>query len=42
VTAIAYDLGYEQPATFSTMFKRMTGQVPSAHVAALAAHRGSP
>ncbi len=33
VTAIAYDLGYEQPATFSTMFKRMTGYVPSSHPA---------
>ncbi|MFX7621263.1 hypothetical protein ABTJ52_23405 [Acinetobacter baumannii] len=33
MTAIAYDLGYEQPATFSTMFKRMTGYVPSSHPA---------
>lgn len=39
VTAIAYDLGYERPAAFSTMFKKMTGQVPSAHPAALGAVR---
>jgi len=34
VTVIAYDLGYERPAAFSTMFRRMTGYVPSAHPAA--------
>jgi AraC-like DNA-binding protein len=36
VTVIAYDLGYERPAAFSTMFRKMTGHVPSAHPAALA------
>jgi AraC-like DNA-binding protein len=35
VTVIAYDLGYERPAAFSTMFRKMTGHVPSAHPAAL-------
>ena len=34
VTVIAYDLGYERPAAFSTMFRKMTGYVPSAHPAA--------
>ncbi|MFJ3058569.1 helix-turn-helix domain-containing protein [Herbaspirillum sp. NPDC087042] len=34
VTVIAYDLGYERPAAFSTMFRKMTGHVPSAHPAA--------
>lgn len=29
VTAIALDLGYESPAAFSTMFKRLLGMAPS-------------
>jgi AraC-like DNA-binding protein len=29
VTTIALDLGYESPAAFATMFKRLTGQAPS-------------
>ncbi|MGO0792436.1 AraC family transcriptional regulator [Herbaspirillum seropedicae] len=37
VTTIAYDLGYERPAAFSTMFRKMTGHMPSAHPAAQAA-----
>lgn len=41
VTVIAYDLGYERPAAFSTMFRKMTGHVPSAHPAALGAVRRS-
>lgn len=39
ITTIAYDLGYERPAAFSTMFRKMTGHVPSAHPAALSASR---
>lgn len=33
VTTIAYDLGYERPTAFSTMFRKMTGYVPSSHPA---------
>jgi AraC-like DNA-binding protein len=29
VTAVALDLGYESPAAFSTMFKRLLGMAPS-------------
>jgi AraC-like DNA-binding protein len=29
VTSIAYDLGYDGPGNFSTMFKRMLGVPPS-------------
>ena len=29
VTAIALDLGYESPAAFATMFKRLVGVAPS-------------
>ncbi|ALU88773.1 AraC family transcription regulator protein [Herbaspirillum rubrisubalbicans M1] len=35
VTVIAYDLGYERPAAFSTMFRKMTGYAPSSHPASL-------
>jgi AraC-like DNA-binding protein/mannose-6-phosphate isomerase-like protein (cupin superfamily) len=31
VTAIALDLGYDSPAAFATMFKRLTGIPPSRH-----------
>lgn len=29
VTRIALDIGYESPAAFSTMFRRILGQAPS-------------
>jgi AraC-like DNA-binding protein len=29
VTAVALDLGYESPAAFATMFKRVVGVAPS-------------
>jgi len=29
VTSVALDLGYESPAAFSTMFKRLLGMAPS-------------
>ncbi len=29
VSIIAYDLGFQYPAHFSRMFKRMTGQSPT-------------
>lgn len=32
VTGVALDLGYESAAAFTTMFKRMTGQVPSRYM----------
>lgn len=32
VTNVAMDLGYETTAAFTTMFKRMTGQVPSRYL----------
>jgi AraC-like DNA-binding protein/mannose-6-phosphate isomerase-like protein (cupin superfamily) len=34
VTAIALDLGYDSPGAFSTMFKRVLGESPSAYVGA--------
>jgi AraC-like DNA-binding protein len=33
VTAVALDLGYESPAAFSTMFRRLTGKPPSLYAA---------
>lgn len=33
VTRIALDFGYERPAAFSTMFRRLAGHPPSAHAA---------
>lgn len=35
VSIIAYDLGFEYPAHFSRMFKRLTGQSPSSYRAAM-------
>lgn len=32
ITRIALDLGYESPAAFSTMFRRLTGRPPSHYV----------
>jgi AraC-like DNA-binding protein len=29
VTSVAFDLGYDSPASFSTMFRRMLGVPPS-------------
>ncbi|MFW8696143.1 helix-turn-helix domain-containing protein, partial [Mesorhizobium japonicum] len=34
VTRIALDLGYDSPAAFSTMFKRLTGLSPVRYAAA--------
>lgn len=34
VTDVALDLGYQSPAAFSTMFRRMLGQTPSSYVRA--------
>ncbi|AKA23101.1 AraC family transcriptional regulator [Pseudomonas chlororaphis] len=34
VTRIALDLGYDSPAAFSTMFRRILGQAPTAYLAA--------
>jgi AraC-like DNA-binding protein len=36
VSMIAYDLGYESPSAFITMFKRNTGETPGA------LHRANP
>ena len=33
VTSIALDLGYESPAAFATMFKRLLGVAPSRYQA---------
>jgi len=33
VTAIAMDFGYDSPAAFSTMFRRVLGQAPTAYLA---------
>jgi AraC-like DNA-binding protein len=33
VTAVALDLGYDSPAAFSTMFKRLIGKSPSSYAA---------
>jgi AraC-like DNA-binding protein len=33
VTAVALDLGYDSPAAFSTMFRRLTGKPPSLYAA---------
>lgn len=41
VTAIAMDLGYDSPSAFSTMFRRQTGQAPSAFMQTHAAARAS-
>ncbi len=41
ISRIAYDLGFEYPAHFTRMFKRMTGLSPSAYRAGLAAVRAS-
>ena len=38
VTRIALDLGYDSPAAFSTMFRRVLGQAPSAWQEAAAGH----
>ncbi|BBN56719.1 hypothetical protein TRE132_48440 [Pseudomonas chlororaphis subsp. aurantiaca] len=32
VTRIALDFGYDSPAAFSTMFRRVAGQPPSAYL----------
>ncbi|MBF2950771.1 helix-turn-helix transcriptional regulator, partial [Pseudomonas aeruginosa] len=42
VTAIALDCGYESPAAFSTMFRRVLGQPPSAFQAGALRSPGGP
>ncbi|MNI29118.1 DNA-binding transcriptional regulator SoxS [compost metagenome] len=32
ITRIALDFGYESPAAFSTMFRRILGQSPTAYL----------
>jgi AraC-like DNA-binding protein len=32
ITTIAYDLGYDGPGNFSTMFKRVLGVAPSRYL----------
>lgn len=32
ITRIALDFGYESPAAFSTMFRRILGQAPTAYL----------
>jgi AraC-like DNA-binding protein len=32
VTSVALDLGYDSPASFSTMFRRALGVPPTRHV----------
>lgn len=39
VTIVAGDLGYETPAAFSAMFRRVTGVTPSGYVAHSPAHK---
>lgn len=38
VTRIALDLGYDSPAAFSTMFRRVLGQPPNAWMKKTAGH----
>jgi AraC-like DNA-binding protein len=40
VTAVALDLGYESPAAFTSMFRRMLGAPPSRYFSAAAAAEG--
>jgi AraC-like DNA-binding protein len=35
ITRIAFDLGYESPAAFTTMFKRLQGVPPSHYLASV-------
>ncbi|MCR3856106.1 AraC family transcriptional regulator, partial [Pseudomonas aeruginosa] len=42
VTAIALDCGYQSPAAFSTMFRRVLGQPPSAFQAGALRSPGGP
>lgn len=39
VTRIALDFGYERPAAFSTMFRKLMGHPASAHAAGLSQKR---
>jgi len=41
VSLIAYDLGFDYPAHFTRMFRRITGQSPTAYRATFLAERGS-
>ncbi|MNN75394.1 HTH-type transcriptional repressor of iron proteins A [compost metagenome] len=38
VTVIATDLGYETPAAFSLMFRKLTGLTPSSYASVTSAH----